>query len=222
MQAMPSTLKYLRAGGTNLTNHFVNTPICCPSRATIISGNYAHNNKVAANNEGGCMHMNTSMKTNPDFWPLTFVPALKKRGYINGMFGKLLNGMADYGCDGSSGVPEGWGDYFAMCNPAFYKEKWATMNGTLTTGSSPTDYTTSLVGNKTMAFLERVVGMGPTHPPFFAYVAPHAPHLPRGLALAPVFWCARARPIRRAAARSTASICFSRAPPPRLASAPAR
>ena len=55
MQAMPSTLKYLRAGGMNLTNHFVNAPICCPSRATIISGNYAHNNKVAANNEGGCM-----------------------------------------------------------------------------------------------------------------------------------------------------------------------
>jgi N-acetylglucosamine-6-sulfatase len=94
------------------------------------------------------------------------------------MFGKLLNSMGTYGCDNKSGVPEGFDEYYAMCNPAFYNEKWATNDGVIKTGTKPEEYTTSLVGNKTIDWLKKVVGTGPTHPPFFAYVAPHAPHLP--------------------------------------------
>jgi N-acetylglucosamine-6-sulfatase len=107
MRAMPNTVSLIGRAGANMTNHFVNTPICCPSRATIISGNFAHTNRVVRGNTGGCMHMNTSMQDNPNFWPDTFVPALHNLGYTTGMFGKLLNTMTTYGCAGDEKVPEG-------------------------------------------------------------------------------------------------------------------
>ena len=180
MRAMPRTAELICAGGANLTNHFANTPICCPSRATMVSGRFSHNNRVSPPNApGGCMHMNTSQAKNPDFWQDSFVPVLHDAlGYTTGMFGKLLNSMDDYGCDGVSGVPRGFDRYFAMCDPKYYEQTWADDGRVYTTGSEPGNYTTSLIGNKTLAWLKDVVGRGPTHPPFFAFVAPHAPHLP--------------------------------------------
>lgn len=94
----------------NLTNFRVNTPICCPSRATLLSGRFNHNNKATtfATSGGGvvadgmCMRMNTSRTKNPDFWRNSFVHRLKYEfGYKTGMFGKVLNDMSDYGCDGA-------------------------------------------------------------------------------------------------------------------------
>lgn len=41
-----------------------------------------------------------------------------------------------------------------------------------------TGYTTSIVGNKTLEWIKSVVESGATHKPFFAYMGPHAPHLP--------------------------------------------
>ena len=57
MTAMPYTRNTIigEDGATNLTNFFTNTPICCPSRATLLSGRYNHNNKAAtfASSGGG-------------------------------------------------------------------------------------------------------------------------------------------------------------------------
>ena len=46
------------------------------------------------------------------------------------------------------------------------------------TGDRPQDYTTSVLGNATLAWIREIIGQGPTHPPFYAWVGPHAPHLP--------------------------------------------
>ena len=46
MQAMPYPRAHLVNEAVNLTNFFVNTPICCPSRATLLSGRMNHNNKA--------------------------------------------------------------------------------------------------------------------------------------------------------------------------------
>jgi arylsulfatase A-like enzyme len=46
-------LRYLLQGGANLSNFFIHTPICCPSRTTLLSGKFYHNNKVSGPNAGG-------------------------------------------------------------------------------------------------------------------------------------------------------------------------
>jgi hypothetical protein len=46
------------------------------------------------------------------------------------------------------------------------------------TGDSPDEYTTSLIGNSTLRWIRSVVETGQGHRPFFAWVGPHAPHLP--------------------------------------------
>ena len=56
---MPYTRAFMSEGGAQLNNFFVNTPVCCPSRTTLLSGKYPHNWHAT---RGGCMHMNV---TNP-------------------------------------------------------------------------------------------------------------------------------------------------------------
>ena len=94
MQALPAMTRLL---DTNLANHFVNTPICCPSRATFLSGRYSHNNVVRAKTAAaaikatGCMHMNTTMAENPEWVDKSFGPPVQEAGYATGYFGKFLN-----------------------------------------------------------------------------------------------------------------------------------
>ena len=73
MQAMPTTRDVLVNHGANLSNFFVHTPICCPSRATLLSGRFVQNNRVDNNAAKGCMRMNTSRDDNPEWW-LNSVP----------------------------------------------------------------------------------------------------------------------------------------------------
>jgi N-acetylglucosamine-6-sulfatase len=101
-RAMSFAQQQLTSAGANLSNYFVHTPICCPSRTTLLSGRYVQNNRVETNEMGGCMRMNTSRADNPGWWESSLVPALHAAGYETGMFGKVLNKMNTYGCD------QGW------------------------------------------------------------------------------------------------------------------
>ena len=198
MGAMPFLRENVLARGANLTSYFIDTPICCPSRTTFMSGKYVHNNKVSSVTAGGCMRMNTSRcegsdckgySGNPSFWTDSFMHRLRyDHGYTTGVFGKLLNNMQTYGCDGNEPTaPPGLDRTFIMCNPAFADEIWAdftTTGGSVyqtaggTTMESGVNYTTALVGNKSLAWVKEIIGMGKDHPPFFAFLGPHAPHLP--------------------------------------------
>eukprot|EP01052_Picozoa_sp_SAG31_P018211 SAG31_NODE_1281_length_9019_cov_4.758072_3_plen_273_part_00 len=113
MRAMPYTMQHIGREGANISNFFVHTPICCPSRTTLLGGKFYHNNKV--NLEGqydreapyrGCMSMNTSRVYNPGFWDDSIVATLKKHhGYATALFGKVLNEMDSYGCAEGSPRP---------------------------------------------------------------------------------------------------------------------
>ena len=160
---------------------------CCPSRTTLMSGSFVHNNKVESATAGGCMRMNTSRTVpggRPSFWEHSFIRRLRyDHNYATGVFGKLLNNMATYGCDGNEPTtPHGLDRTFIMCNPNFFNENWAnytTSGGSVVfTGSEPANYTTSLVGNTSLEWIKSIVSQGKDHPPFFAYLGPHAPHLP--------------------------------------------
>ena len=49
---MPNTFRLMRDGGTRLSDFTITTPLCCPSRATLLTGQYAHNHGVLSNSPG--------------------------------------------------------------------------------------------------------------------------------------------------------------------------
>jgi N-acetylglucosamine-6-sulfatase len=188
MVALPYTQAHIGAAGANMSNFFVGTPICCPSRATLLSGRWNHNNKVAALDQGGCMSMNTSRDDNPAFWESSLPARLRRdHGYATALFGKVLNVMDTFGCEAGYKAPH-LDRALIMCNHNFFNEKWADDRSPLRanatsvainhTGSEPADYTTSIIGNASIAWMRSVIESGPDHPPFFAWLGPHAPHKP--------------------------------------------
>jgi N-acetylglucosamine-6-sulfatase len=75
----------------------------------------------------------------------------------------------------------GWDRFMGMCNTAYYDVHWND-GGTLTfTGSDPEDYTTSIVGNRTVAFIREVAAasLAEGGKPFLAVAATRAPHSPQ-------------------------------------------
>lgn len=84
MRAMSKTLDLFKHQGVDFTNGHVTTPLCCPSRASMYSGLYAHNHRILTNNPN-----NQFGKTYK--WEDTFPAQLQQAGYYTGLFGKYLN-----------------------------------------------------------------------------------------------------------------------------------
>ena len=171
MTPLAFTKEFMESHGATVSNFFVNTPVCCPSRTTLLTGNYPHNWHTV---HGGCMHMNV---TNSDFQQKSLGVQMKALNYTTGMYGKLLNpnGMAPY-CGKNPEPLPGFDDYLAMCNDNRYFKNVFTKNGqNFESGTEPKDYLTSLIGNATVDFVEKALKNDES---FFAYVAPHAPHVP--------------------------------------------
>ncbi len=81
MSVMPKTLGIFRDGGITYTNGVVTTPLCCPSRASIFSGQYAHNHGVVSNTKSRALNQSHTMQAE-----------LKAHGYRTALSGKFLNG----------------------------------------------------------------------------------------------------------------------------------
>lgn len=179
MDRLPEISRLLGAEGANFTNFFVNTPVCCPSRAEIVAGRYGHNNLVK-NGTGGCMHANI---TGPDFLKHQLGTYLSELGYRTALFGKYMNNPActcpeESGCKrgkkGPMPLPPGWDRWFSVCTMGGYFHNEYNDDGeAVTLGGEPEHYMTSVIGNRTVEWLEQLE----PEEPFFAYVAPHAPHV---------------------------------------------
>src|SRR5439155_10539767 len=82
LDVMPKTIKWLGDGGTAYTNAFVTTPLCCPSRTSIFTGQYAHNHGL-------------KIEFKEDFDQTTTMQYyLQQAGYRTGLYGKYLNGWS--------------------------------------------------------------------------------------------------------------------------------
>ena len=103
MQYMPTVQKELVAKGVNFTNAYVTTPLCCPSRSSILTGLYVHNHGVKTNRIplGGATVFDDSS---------TLPVWLQSAGYRTALMGKYLN---DYDALPEGYIPPGWDEWDA-------------------------------------------------------------------------------------------------------------
>jgi N-acetylglucosamine-6-sulfatase len=170
---MPRTLELLAAQGITFSNHFVPLSLCCPSRATILTGLYPHNHRVYTNfpPAGGFERFDQLGHEQA-----TLATALHAAGYRTALFGKYLNGYP--GTEGSAHVPPGWDEWASPVAGSPYAAYRYTLNedgATVKYGSAPEDYMTDVLAAKATDFVRRAASGSQ---PFFLFLATYAPHNP--------------------------------------------
>jgi arylsulfatase A-like enzyme len=170
-QKMPRIGALLREGGASFENAFASQSLCCPSRATILTGLYAHNSGIKGNRppDGGF-----EVFRDEGLEEETIATRLQEGGYRTAFFGKYLNGYPAPG--DPSYVPAGWDEWYGELEryePYDYK---INENGEVVSyGSEEEDFFTDVLSDKATDFVGQAA---PEDRPFFAYVNPTAPHEP--------------------------------------------
>jgi arylsulfatase A-like enzyme len=119
MQYMPHLRRLMVDQGITLKNGMAPTPICVPARASLLSGQYAHNHgAVTINGAGGGVSAFTDTRTLP-VW-------LQSSGYRTMFVGKYLNGYGE--ADAPTYVPPGWSDWHGTVDPSTYNYVMPTVN----------------------------------------------------------------------------------------------
>jgi N-acetylglucosamine-6-sulfatase len=166
MRIMNRVNSLIGAHGATFRNSFVNYSLCCPSRATFLTGEYEHNHGVTANNgpTGGFQQFESLHGDN------NLAVWLKNAGYYTALIGKYLNGYAK-----NSGVPPGWSEWHAVIQASSLVYNY-TMNdnGTFTQyGQTPADFLQDVLTSKAVDFINR---RAPQAQPFFLWLTYTAPH----------------------------------------------
>lgn len=160
---MPQIEERLVRKGTTFPNAFAPFATCCPSRATILRGQYPHNTGVISNNgiHGGV----GAFEAAGNDWD-NLATRLDDAGYRTGLFGKYLNGYA------GGYVPPGWDDWHGWAGS--YADGKIYENGGLSAYDLSRRHETDILGSKAESFVRR----NAKGSPWFAYVAFKSPHNP--------------------------------------------
>jgi N-acetylglucosamine-6-sulfatase len=143
---------------------YVNTPLCCPSRATMMTGRFAHHTGVLDNEDGDLLDESSTIAT----W-------LHDAGYHTGLFGKYLN---HYPFGGPGYVPPGWDRWSARrygpVTTLYYDYTLIEQTRAVRYGDAADDYSTDVLADQATAFIRQA----PVDRPYFLWFAPTAPHPP--------------------------------------------
>jgi arylsulfatase A-like enzyme len=163
LDAMPAVQRLLVDPGVTFRNAYVVNPLCCPSRASILTGRYSHSTNV--------------YRQRPPYGRFdwfddrsTVATWLHDAGYRTGMFGKYLDGYQTSALTGH--VPPGWDRWVAFVR-AGYLDYGLTIDGRVRRhGEGAEDYSTDVLAAETERFVRETPG------PLFVVFAPAAPHAP--------------------------------------------
>jgi N-acetylglucosamine-6-sulfatase len=161
-------VQWMQQRGVSLANYFVVDSLCCPSRTSLLTGRYPHNDGVFTNEgyDGGYDGFNEHGNVRR-----TWALALQRAGYRTGLLGKYLNNYQPV-----DGVPRGWNEWDVAGDGYHEYNYWLNENGSVRWhGDAPRDYLTDVLSRKASAFITRNADAGR---PFALEIAPFAPHLP--------------------------------------------
>ena len=164
---MPRVQSLVAGQGVSFERAYVTNPLCAPSRASILTGQYAHNHGVLTNQtaSGGFAKFRRSE-------PVALPTWLRAAGYHTVLLGKYLNGYPSSREPGH--VAPGWSEWFALFGGYHFYKYFVNHDGdVLHYGRAAADYETDVLA----ARLEGVIRGAGTEP-LFLYLAPSAPHHP--------------------------------------------
>jgi N-acetylglucosamine-6-sulfatase len=166
---MPKTNALLQDRGATFANFFVTYPFCCPSRASILRGQYAHNTHIVGNEQpwGGFEKLRQL-----GLEESTMATWLQDAGYHTAMIGKYINRYVPQ----RDGVPPGWDEWYVGGNSHLSYNYALNENGRMVTyGDRPEDYLNDVLTGKAVQVISNTSAAGQ---PFFVYVLPYTPHSP--------------------------------------------
>lgn len=169
---MPNVKRLLRDQGTTYTRAMVPTSLCCPSRASILTGRYAHTSRLFGNGDiGGPRYGGWRRFHRLGLERRTLAPALQRQGYRTALIGKYLNYFGRYSRDGYA--PKGWDTFATFLSDHGSYYSYRLSDGTVH-GTEPQDYSTDVLAARATEFISTT----PADQPLFLYFAPFGPHLP--------------------------------------------
>ena len=170
---MPNLQRLLVATGTSFDHYYASYAACCPSRASLLRGQYAHNTGVKNNSgvNGGYAAALANKIENS-----TVATWLHDAGYRTGYIGKYLNGYPEG--QSPTYIPPGWDQWYSAVAGTPYNEYNYTMNenGQLVEyGSGLSDYGTDVYIGKAESFIATAAS---STQPFFLHLNLYPPHQP--------------------------------------------
>lgn len=163
MDHMATVQSELIGKGRTFTKSFVVNSLCCPSRATILSGQYSHSTGVYTNSDYSKFRPREGA---------TIATWLDAAGYRTGLVGKYLNG---YGKGRGTSVLPGWNYWRTFIQPPGYYNYSLSIDGVPTAfGSGAANYSTDVLANYAVDFVHST----PAEEPLFLWFGPNAPHNP--------------------------------------------
>jgi N-acetylglucosamine-6-sulfatase len=166
LRVMTNVRALLAAEGTTFANSFASFPLCCPSRATFLTGQYGHNHTVMGNAAPTGGYEKLDHTNTLPVW-------LQRAGYRTVHIGKYLNG---YGRRSATEIPPGWTEWYGSVDPSTYQFYNYTLNENgraVRYGADPASYQADVYTRKAVDAVRRLAPGGP----FFlsvAYLAPHS------------------------------------------------
>uniref|UniRef100_A0A8K9WPS1 N-acetylglucosamine-6-sulfatase n=1 Tax=Oncorhynchus mykiss TaxID=8022 RepID=A0A8K9WPS1_ONCMY len=170
---MKKTKALIGDAGATFSNAFTATPLCCPSRSSILTGQYPHNHSVRNNSlDGNCS--SPLWQKGPE--TTAFPVYLSKQHYQTFYAGKYLNQYGKKETGNVGYVPPGWDQWHALMGNSQYYNYTLSVNGKEEQHGDnyEKDYLTDLILNRSLHFLD---DRSPQRP-FFIMLSPPAPHSP--------------------------------------------
>ena len=161
-RALPSTFKRLVDQGTSFTDAIATTPLCCPSRAALLTGQYGHNNGVLRNDYRRLLNKRNVLPS----W-------LQAAGYRTAHVGRYLNGYKERSEDPAE-VAAGWDIWHTQIAPRRFYDYDLSVNGKRRHfGMAPDNYLTRVVNRRSARIATR---LGRGSAPFYLQIDHLAPH----------------------------------------------